>query len=759
MTLPIHEIAVGDLELSRKTLSLDDLVYELKREVRRAFAEGRRGVAVELIARYPELRRRIHVFEVLYEEYQLLVTADEEVDLGAFAGEFTWFPDELGKNFAVEMGKRLLIDDGFFERFTMLWPKPGDVLGGFEIVSLLGAGSAAHVYLAKEPALGDRLVAIKASPRRTSEAETLGKLLHPNIVPVHSVTCDVQTGLTLVCMPFLSRATLHDVFRKLFGGQGGQGAIQKADGPLENCPTAPSRRGQAILDAIGRVNEAGGGGEPASATDLIIAKRTYVDSVVHLAAQIADALAYTHAKDICHGDLKPANVLMTPGGRPMLLDFNLANPTNSVDSEVGGTLVYMPPERLLAAATECEMSSDPRSDLYSLGAIVYQLLCGELPFGILPDGPQNRAMAKWMWERQATRPLPLGVRNGNIDPSLARLVDRCLAFDAADRPQTARELASELRRCLVQSRRVKRWVRSHRWLVTAAAAAMIFVLGAAAHRVVNAPTPAEYAFDQGKAAYQHGDYAGANQRFTESLDYGGKWWQTWYLRGLARQHLRDYGAALDDYQAAMQLHPTPIIKARIADCFCRPPKYDVESATGFFRAAIEQGVERPEVYNNLGVCFQLKSDFKDARDRFDLAIALSPDSATIYYNRAVLEWTLAFSEQRVVSKQALQDIEQALLLGEPSADVLVYAARMYSYRTDDAMLHHKALAHLAQAIENGAKIELLNQDPILGALMGELRNRADYPDLIAAGAECKVVPTSPLLDLPDDPDLAELASH
>ena len=194
MTLPIHEIAVGDLELSRKTLSLDDLVYELKREVRRAFAEGRRGVAVELIARHPELRRRIHVFEVLYEEYQLLLTADEEVDLGAFAGEFTWFPDELGKNFAVEMGKRLLIDDGFFKRFAMLWPKPGMCWAVSRSSSLLGAGSAAHVYLAKEPALGDRLVAIKASPRRTSEAETLGKLLHPNIVPVHSVTSDVQPG-------------------------------------------------------------------------------------------------------------------------------------------------------------------------------------------------------------------------------------------------------------------------------------------------------------------------------------------------------------------------------------------------------------------------------------------------------------------------------------------------------------------------------------------------------------------------------------
>jgi len=784
--VPIHEIAVGEAEAPRTPHSLDDLVYELKREVRRAFAEGRRGIAVELLAQHPDLRRRrMHVFDVLYEEYQLLTAAEEEFDLEALAGEFAWFPYELNGKFKEVLDGRTLIEDSL-GRVAAPWPEPGDRLGGFEIVDLLGAGAAAHVYLAKEPALGDRLVAIKASPRKTSEAETLGKLLHPNIVPVHSVTSDGPTRLTLVCMPFLGRATLDDVRGRLFRAPNRQDAKAPQSGGIVAefvkrgagfQPAIPPRRGQAILDAISRVNEAHGNlkvagcalseagtgireaGEPGARPDPLLATRSYVDGVVHLAAQMADALAYTHSSGICHGDLKPANVLVSPAGRPMLLDFNLANEANGIDLEVGGTLVYMPPERLLAAATSRELVGDPRSDLFSLGAIVYQLLCGELPFGCLPDGPLNRDMARWMWERQRTRPLPLGDRNVDVDPSLARLVERCLEYDPADRPQSARELATEFRRHLAAGRRAKRWVRTHPWLATAAAVVMIVALGVATHRVVNAPTPAEYAFDQGIDAYRHADYATANQRLTESLDYGGKKWQTWYLRGLARQHLGDHGSALDDYRGAEQLHPTRAVYARMGDCFCRAPTQNFPSAIAAFRRAIERGEARPEVYNNLGVCFQIQSDFSDARNCFDCAIVLAPHLATPYYNRAFVEWKLAFRDQRPASADGLRDIDQAVALGLSSSDVLLYAARMHSYGVDDTERRRKALAFLAKAIEHGAKIELLNQDPTLRSLMAEFRTRPDYPNLVATGAKCAAIPTNRLLDLPDDLNVAELAER
>ncbi|HUY34030.1 MAG TPA: serine/threonine-protein kinase [Pirellulales bacterium] len=778
--MPSNELAI---ETPCRRPSLDDLLWELKREVRHALAEGRRGAAVELLSRHPRLRRcRDKAFELLYEEYQLLAAIDKDLDVAAFAGEFTWFPDQYLKKLNVDgspSAAQLILELG-----SVPWPAAGDRVAGFELVDLLGKGSAARVYLAEEPALGDRLVALKVSPGKTSEAETLGKLSHPNIVPVHSVTRDGPSGLTLVCMPFLGRATLDDVCSRLFhapellfrapdrlpeaaaaavafrSAKGLPFAFRAPDRQLEVATVDPPRRGQAILDVIDGLNEAGeeGGSAP---PDPLLARRSYVDGVVHLAAQLADALAYTHSKGICHGDLKPANVLMAPGGRPMLLDFNLANAADQVDLEVGGTLAYMPPERLLAAANASKTRSDPRSDLFSLGVIVYQALCGELPFGPLPDGSHDRDMARWMWELHRTRPLPLDQRNGDVEGSLARLVERCLAYDVADRPQTARQLAAELRRHLAPRRRARRWLRVHRWLATAAAVAMIVAMSAAAHRVLNRPTPAQYAFDEGTAAYQRGDYAAANRCLTESLDYGGNTnWQIWYRRGLARQHLGDHGSALADYQAAKRLHPTREIAARIADCFCRPPAMNVASAIGAFRGAIEQGLGRAEIYNNLAVCMELMSQFDGARDCFDRSIALAPDRATPYYNRATLEWQLAFRAGRMVNQQALDDTERALALGAPSADVCTLAARLHAYRPDsDPDRRRRALDYLAQAIERGAKIERLDADPALGALMVALRTRADYANLVAAGRKRSAVATARLMDLPDDLSAADLAAR
>src|SRR5258708_6874946 len=287
---------------------------------------------------------------------------------------------------------------------------------------------------------------------------------------------------------------------------------------------------------------------------------------------------------------------------------------------------------------------------------------------------------------------------------------------------------------------------------------MIIIMGVVTHGAVNGPTPAEYAFEQGMAAYQRADYSAADQRLTEAINYGGKTWQTWYMRGRARQRLGDHSEALGDYRRADHLHPSRVISARLGDCYCRSPGDDFRSAIGAFRAAIEHGVEGPEVYNNLGVSFQLQSDFSDARKWFDLAIALAPDSATIYYNRATLEWQLAQSNQQSAGPDGLGDIDHAIALGLSSPDVLVFAARMYGETLDDAIRRRKALAYLAQAIELGADIEGFDQDPTLGALMAELRIGADFPELVAAGAKREAVRTVRFLDLPDDLDAAELAA-
>src|SRR6185312_6087917 len=122
--------------------------------------------------------------------------------------------------------------------------------------------------------------------------------------------------------------------------------------------------------------------------DRFLARASYVDGVVRLVSQLADALAFVHAKGVLHRDLKPSNVLVSPAGRPRLLDFNLSA-DESADGPFGGTLPYMSPEQLRIGLREEEnvQAIDARSDLFSLGVMLYELLAGTHPFGPIPLGP------------------------------------------------------------------------------------------------------------------------------------------------------------------------------------------------------------------------------------------------------------------------------------------------------------------------------------------------------------------------------------
>ncbi len=113
---------------------------------------------------------------------------------------------------------------------------------------------------------------------------------------------------------------------------------------------------------------------------------TYTHSVLRMAKKIASALAYSHQRGIIHRDLKPANILIADDGEPMLLDFNLSQDqsTQALNREqlVGGTLPYMSPEQLASLDEQTSQSGDARSDLYSFGIILYELLAGKPPFPV-----------------------------------------------------------------------------------------------------------------------------------------------------------------------------------------------------------------------------------------------------------------------------------------------------------------------------------------------------------------------------------------
>ena len=342
---------------------------------------GGRPKACDALARHPELRQhKSAVLDLAHEEYELRRSQGEVVAPSAFCEQFPGFQKSVRRLLNVHWE---WIDDAPEDlealarecesdleqerqlRAPIDWPQVGEQYLGFELHEELGKGAFARVYLASETELGGRLVALKVSRHGTTEAKTLGKLTHPNIVPIYSVKIDPQTQVSAVCMPFLGRATLYDVLDLAF-----------ADGERPN-------KAGVVLTAAKRGSRGRVAPETWHANQALSTKLNYADAIVRLGTQLADALAYTHKKGILHRDIKPSNILLTPQGVPMLLDFNLSWDAEAVTSLVGGTVPYMAPEMLQAVIAEnpASHSADCRADVYSLGAILYELLFGVPPFG------------------------------------------------------------------------------------------------------------------------------------------------------------------------------------------------------------------------------------------------------------------------------------------------------------------------------------------------------------------------------------------
>ncbi len=309
------------------------------------------------------------------------------------------------------------------------FPEAGQTIAGFYLVEELGRGSFARVFLARERDLANRPVAVKVTRRGSREPQTLARLQHTHIVPVHSHRLDKATGLHLLCMPFFGRTTLTRVLLEAreAGDRSGAGLVAALDRlePKE-VPTGPT---------FGRV---------------AIAGRSYDLAIAWWGARLAEGLAHAHERKVLHRDIKPSNVLVTADGLPMLLDFNLAHepvdePGAEEDAAPGGTVDYMAPEHLLALCEGESDAPDRRSDIYSLGVVLHEALTGCRPFPTPRRGSSLvEALHRAAEDRRGARPHPAAIEP-TVPPALDAVVARCLEPDPADRYQGAAELAADLR--------------------------------------------------------------------------------------------------------------------------------------------------------------------------------------------------------------------------------------------------------------------------------------------------------------------------
>jgi eukaryotic-like serine/threonine-protein kinase len=374
-------------------------------------------------------------------------------------------------------------------------PQQGDVFLGFRLIERLGEGSFGQVFRAEQLDMAHRTVALKVSADLFGETQSLSQLQHTNIMPVYSA--HRTTHHHAICMPFFGKTTLADLCKELRRSPTLPTSGKQLVSTLQNRQSTlhQDKNSHHLCSSLSNSkqipNEPEGSTAPLSAQVLkTIQEMSYVDVVLWMGARIADGLAHAHDRGIIHRDLKPANVLLTDEGIPMILDFNLSEDTKlrnaKVAVRVGGTLPFMSPEQLEAFQGSGSKKLDGRSDIYSLGLILFQLLTGKYPYSNFA-GTHEEVIRKTLEERKQIVPQLRGW-NKAISPAVESIVQKCLASNPDYRYQHATELRADLERHRANLplkhapnpswiERITKWSRRHPriaspWTLSAAIAAI-----------------------------------------------------------------------------------------------------------------------------------------------------------------------------------------------------------------------------------------------------------------------------------------------
>ncbi len=470
---------------------------------------------------------------------------------------------------------------------------------------------------------------------------------------------------------------------------------------------------------------------------------SYVNGILHLGAELCKGLACAHAAGILHRDLKPSNVLVTPDGRPMLLDFNLSSDAQLSDLRIGGTLPYAAPELLRAIFTEpggrgCPV--DERCDVYSLGVVLYELLSGSLPFGAGVVAETAEASVAAILEQRAAGAAPLHERVGSLDRGVSAVIQRCLRYDPADRPQSADDLGRQLAACLAPRRRLLRWSRQHRAATLGAAVlALGLVSGSTAFVATRDPYfVREYAAGrQALAAHQLDD---AVLYFDHALAAKAGDAGILFARGQAFQQRGDFDLAVRDYFKASERSQAGVIEACLAYCLAQLREHRSSIDRGL--KAIEVGATTAEVYNNLGYCRRRIGESVSARMDLDKAIALNPALGVAYYNRGLLDLS------RVVSgnppENGLNDFDRAVEFGPISGTLCFDAACMNAAASEGLKRHEFVVKYVRAALMAGYSPSAVRAEPLLKSYQSE-----EWLKQLLAGVSANPQPTdAPPLAVP-----------
>ena len=651
-------------------------------EVKRAWRAGRPADAAAALKARPSLAKfRSVVVGLAYEEFCLKWEAGAPPEPAALAAKFPEFKSSIAR--VIEA--HLLFADHPEILAPATWPAPSDRVEGLEVVAELGRGAFGRAYLAFDPDTA-RSCVLKLSAGGGAEARVIARLRHPHVTDVYWARS--VGGRTGVCMPLLGVTTLEHVRDMAFGP--GRAAYPGLS--------------DVILSALDPERIVPGG--PPAGRPVVTPGRPYPAGVAAVMARVAGALAHAHRAGVTHGDVKPSNFVLGPGGHPYLIDFNLASVAAGPAGRAGGTLPYMAPEVLesLAGPGGSAGPCPPSADVYSFGVTLFELLTGQVPYH--PGKGQAGEVAAELLQQIRTGKAHVRTLAPHVPAGLAAVAEDCLAADPERRPTDLDAVRQRLEG-FIGDRPAGRW----RPLALAAGAAAV-----ATAVVVSGLTPSPKPIPP------------------EALEFVKLSPEEHLARGIV--YLKDgrLASAQDEFVRA-NVDPTDgRATAYIAYCAARRAQTDV--GLNFGQEALKQK-ETAATHNIVGYCLLRRGGAAQAIVHFDKALDLQSGMRPALYNRAMAKYAAGLDRShRLSDRGAADDMGNVLTSGPVSAKTYFDAGTVFAATPG---MQGEAIRCLKESARLGSDPAGFARLPNLRANLGDIRA---FEDL------CRAAPVPPPNDAP-----------
>ncbi len=550
-------------------------------------------------------------------------------------------------------------------RINLLAP-PERQLGDYRLVREIGRGGMGIVYEAEQLSLARR-VALKILPfaavldgrqitRFQNEAQAAASLHHPHIVPVYAV--GHERGTYYYSMQYIDGQTLEFAIDQMQRGRDGSWLGMRSEDKLHvairnastlvafdsrlSPPVAPPKLPAPAVEPDRPIDEHASADSTVrmaadASTVHSVRNRDYVRRVAEIGVQAAEALHYAHQHGIIHRDIKPSNLMLDAGGNLWITDFGLAQcaTSNSLtrSGDVIGTLRYMSPEQ---AAGRTHLI-DHRTDVYALGATLYELLT----LRALVDSSDRVQMLRQI---ESDSPRSLRRYNSAISIDLENIVLKALSKSREERYSSADELAADLKRFLEGhtplARRPSwldhsaRWVRRHaKGVAVAGLTAMVLLVGAVASAVMLQSKNREIAAANAQAADHLRKANDAIYQFGHALFH-----RLDLLPGsedIRRDTARDtlaYFRAFAGYAHGQSVMPADVASALMICGDLELQLGELASAVDHYRQAYDAWAQDPQAdhrverllcQNNLATAYAQLGQLEEARQALQTTLKMS----------------------------------------------------------------------------------------------------------------------------------------